>query len=69
MMKQKEIDVHETGVNGAKNFFAAKISEQSQCNKAAREIRMEQEERKKQAEQEKQRKQDFKARMALFNNK
>lgn len=69
MMKQNEVDVHETGVSGAKNFFAAKINAQSQGNKAAKEIRKEQEERKVKAEEEKQRKSDFKARMAKFNAK
>ena len=61
--------VYETGVSGAKNFFAAKINAQSQGNKAAKEIRKEQEERKVKAEEEKQRKSDFKARMAKFNAK
>jgi len=68
LIRQQSIEVHETGVRGAKDFFSAKISQQSLSNQAEQEIRAEQEQRKKAAEVERQRKADFKNRLALFNN-
>ncbi|GAB0100938.1 EF-hand domain-containing protein D2 homolog [Sergentomyia squamirostris] len=63
-----EISVEEVGVNGAKNFFEAKIEEQLKTNKFHDEIRQEQEERKR-AEQEKiVRRAQFQQKAAIFNN-
>uniref|UniRef100_A0A6B2EI98 Putative swiprosin n=1 Tax=Phlebotomus kandelakii TaxID=1109342 RepID=A0A6B2EI98_9DIPT len=63
-----EINVEEVGVNGAKNFFEAKIEEQLRTNKFHDEIRQEQEE-KKRAEQEKVvRRAQFQQKAAIFNN-
>ncbi|XP_059615948.1 EF-hand domain-containing protein D2 homolog [Phlebotomus argentipes] len=63
-----EINVDEVGVNGAKNFFEAKIEEQLRTNKFHDEIRQEQEE-KKRAEQEKVlRRAQFQQKAAIFNN-
>lgn len=67
--KQQDINVHETGVTGARDFFSAKINQQSKSNTAEQEIRREQAQRKKTAEEERERKENFKNRMALFNNK
>lgn len=61
-----EIDVDKAGVGGAKDFFEAKIEQQSKSKKFEEEIRAEQEERKQQDEEMKQRKQCFKEKAALF---
>jgi len=61
-----EIDVDVAGVGGAKNFFEAKIEEQTKGKKFEEEIKAEQEERKQQNEELKQRKQDFKEKAAMF---
>ncbi|XP_054769073.1 EF-hand domain-containing protein D2 homolog [Lytechinus pictus] len=61
-----EINVDETGVGGAKDFFESKIKVQSQENKFYQEILDEQEERKKEAETKKLRQQEFKAKAAIF---
>ena len=61
-----EIDVDEVGVGGAKQFFNAKIKEQSASNKFEAEIRAEQEERKKKEEEAKVRKKAFKEKQAAF---
>ena len=61
-----EIDVDEVGVGGAKQFFNAKIKEQSASNKFEAEIRAEQEERKKKEEEAKARKKAFKEKQAAF---
>lgn len=61
-----EIDVDEEGVSGAKNFFEAKINQQTQESKFMKEILDEQEEKKKEAEQKKVRQREFKDKAALF---
>lgn len=61
-----EIDVDKAGVGGAKNFFEAKIEQQSKSKKFEEEIKAEQEERKQQNEERKQRKQCFKEKAAFF---
>lgn len=66
LAKLVEVNVDEVGVGGAKQFFEAKVQQQSASNKFEREIREEQEERKKQAEEAKLRKQAFKQKAALF---
>lgn len=61
-----EINVDEVGVNGAKNFFEAKIEQQLKTNKFHDEIRQEQEERRL-AEQEKvNRRAQFQQKAAIF---
>lgn len=63
-----EINVEEVGVGGAKNFFEAKISELTRCNKFQDEIREEQEEKKREEEKKAQRRTAFKEKAALFQN-
>lgn len=66
LAKLTEIDVDKVGVNGAKNFFEAKIKEQSKLSKFESEIREEQEERKRQEEEKAIRRQQFLEKAAIF---
>lgn len=66
LAKQFEIDVDEVGVNGAKDFFEAKINAIRKTSKFEEEIRMEQEEKKMQEEERRKRQASFKERAALF---
>lgn len=61
-----EINVDEVGVCGAKNFFEAKIEEQTKTNKFADEIRHEQEERRRIEEEKVTRRAQFQQRAAIF---
>lgn len=61
-----EINVDEVGVNGAKNFFEAKIEELARTNKFHDEIIQEQEEKRRDAEEKALRRQRFKEKAALF---
>merc|ERR1711962_1029845 len=61
-----EIDVDKEGVGGAKNFFEAKINEQSKLKKFEEEIKQEQEEKKLEEEEKKRRRAEFKAKQAAF---
>ncbi|XP_067658847.1 EF-hand domain-containing protein D2-like [Haliotis asinina] len=61
-----EIDVDETGVRGAKDFFEAKIKTQTIQSKFEDEIRQEQEDKKREAEEAKERRQAFKAKREVF---
>lgn len=61
-----EIDVDEVGVNGAKNFFEAKIEQQLMTNKFHDEIRQEQEEKRRMEEERILRRQQFQQRAAVF---
>ncbi|XP_071476915.1 EF-hand domain-containing protein D2-like [Diadema antillarum] len=61
-----EINVDEEGVGGAKNFFEAKIQQQTQENKFMQEILDEQEQKKREAEEAKIRRQQFKEKAAVF---
>ncbi|XP_046559216.1 EF-hand domain-containing protein D2-like [Haliotis rubra] len=61
-----EIDVDETGVLGAKDFFEAKIKTQTIQSKFEDEIRQEQEDKKREAEEAKERRQAFKAKREVF---
>ncbi len=61
-----EIDVDKEGVGGAKDFFEAKINEQTQLKKFEEEIRQEQEEKKQEEEDKKKRRAEFKAKQAAF---
>lgn len=62
-----EIDVDKEGVKGAKNFFQAKIEQQTASKKFEEEIRHEQEEKRQQAEEAKERKKAFKEKANMFN--
>lgn len=61
-----EINVDEVGVNGAKNFFEAKIEQQLMTNKFHDEIRQEQEEKRRMEEERILRRQQFQQRAAVF---
>ncbi|XP_071805131.1 EF-hand domain-containing protein D2-like [Asterias amurensis] len=61
-----EIDVDKEGVGGAKDFFEAKINEQTKVKKFENEIRQEQEEKKQEEEEKKKRRAEFKAKQAAF---
>lgn len=60
------VDVTKEGVQGATNFFQAKIEEQSKTSKFEAEIRAEQEERKQKESEKKQRREQFLANKAVF---
>ncbi|KAK7575558.1 hypothetical protein V9T40_011844 [Parthenolecanium corni] len=68
LAKLTEIDVVEVGVNGAKEFFEAKIQELQRSNKFEDEIRQEQEDRRKEEEEKTQRRMAFKEKAAIFQN-
>ncbi|GJQ86104.1 hypothetical protein Trydic_g15260 [Trypoxylus dichotomus] len=61
-----EVDVDKVGVNGAKEFFEAKIEELSKKSKFEDEIRQEQEERKRLEEEKAIRRQQFLEKAAVF---
>ena len=61
-----EIDVDETGVKGAKDFFEAKMMQAQAGSKFEMEMRLEQEEKKKQAEEKKVRQEAFRNKRAAF---
>lgn len=61
-----EVDVDKVGVNGAKEFFEAKIEEVNKKSKFENEIRQEQEERKRMEEEKALRRQEFLQKAALF---
>ncbi|GLG94070.1 Uncharacterized protein GBIM_01349 [Gryllus bimaculatus] len=63
-----EINVEEVGVEGAKNFFEAKIEELRKTSKFEDEIRQEQEQRKREEEEKAQRRAMFKQRAAIFQS-
>lgn len=67
LAKLTEVDVDKVGVNGAKEFFEAKIGELAKKSKFESEIREEQEERKKQEEEKALRRQQFLEKAAIFN--
>ncbi|XP_045476397.1 EF-hand domain-containing protein D2 homolog [Harmonia axyridis] len=66
LAKLTEIDVDKVGVNGAKNFFEAKIEEQKKLSKFENEIREEQEERKRLEDEKAIRRQQFLEKAAVF---
>lgn len=66
LAKLTEIDVDQVGVNGAKEFFEAKIEELTKRSKFEHEIRMEQEDRKRQEEERAIRRQQFLEKAAVF---
>ncbi|KAL4221288.1 EF-hand domain-containing protein D2 [Mactra antiquata] len=61
-----EIDVDKEGVKGAKNFFTAKIEQQTADKKFEEEIKAEQEMKKVEHEEAKKRKADFKNKANFF---
>ncbi|XP_017770446.1 PREDICTED: EF-hand domain-containing protein D2 homolog isoform X2 [Nicrophorus vespilloides] len=66
LAKLTEVDVDKVGVNGAKEFFEAKINELSKKSKFENEIREEQEQRKQMEEEKAIRRQQFLETAALF---
>ncbi|XP_072392677.1 EF-hand domain-containing protein D2 homolog [Diabrotica undecimpunctata] len=66
LAKLTEIDVDKVGVNGAKEFFEAKIVELAKKSKFEDEIRLEQEERKRLEEEKATRRQQFLEKAAMF---
>ena len=62
-------NVAEVGVGGAKNFFEAKIADQTKHLKFEEEIKAEQEAKKQEAEDAKARRAAFKARQQMFGSK
>lgn len=66
LAKLSEIDISDVGVKGAKDFFEAKVHEQTMSNKFEAEIRAEQEEKRQAAEEQKKRRAEFKAKQAAF---
>ncbi|KAF5291429.1 hypothetical protein FQR65_LT01740 [Abscondita terminalis] len=66
LAKLTEINVDQVGVNGAKEFFEAKIEELSKKSKFENEIRQEQDERKKMEEERAIRRQQFLEKAAFF---
>ncbi|XP_066259845.1 EF-hand domain-containing protein D2 homolog [Euwallacea similis] len=61
-----EIDVDKVGVNGAKEFFEAKIIEVNKKSKFEEEIRQEQEEKKREEEEKAVRRQQFLEKASVF---
>lgn len=61
-----EIDVQKEGVKGAKNFFEAKIEDQTKVSKFEQELRDEQEERRRAEEDKRQRRTAFKNTVDMF---
>lgn len=68
LAKLTEIDVDETGVSGAKDFFEAKVKQLNSSSKFEEEIRQEQEERKKEMEEARIRKKAFQDKAKSFEN-
>ncbi|XP_044253252.1 EF-hand domain-containing protein D2 homolog [Tribolium madens] len=66
MAKLTEVDVDKVGVNGAKEFFEAKIQELAKRSKFESEILEEQEERKRAEEERILRRQQFLQKAAIF---
>ncbi|XP_971981.2 EF-hand domain-containing protein D2 homolog [Tribolium castaneum] len=66
MAKLTEVDVDKVGVNGAKEFFEAKIQELAKRSKFESEILEEQEERKRAEEEKILRRQQFLQKAAIF---
>jgi len=66
LVTEDQVEVHEIGVGGAKNFFAAKIALQAKGSSAEKEIRAEQEARKRKEEEKRQAKVDFKNKLKMF---
>lgn len=66
LAKLTEVDVDKVGVNGAKEFFEAKIEELSKKSKFESEIREEQEERKRHEEEKAVRRQQFRETASIF---
>ena len=61
------VDVSEEGVGGAKNFFEAKIAEQTKKSQFEEEILAEQEQKRLELEEKKLRRQAFQEKLSSFN--
>jgi len=66
LAKITEVDISEVGVDGAKNFFEAKIEQLKAQNKFEQEVKEEQEEKRKQECEKKQKRMEFKQKHAFF---
>ncbi|CAL8095350.1 unnamed protein product [Orchesella dallaii] len=66
LAKITEVDIHEVGVDGAKNFFEAKIEQLKSQNKFEAEVKKEQEEKRKQEIEKKQKRLEFQQKHAFF---
>jgi len=64
-----EINVAETGVRAAKNFFEAQALRQNSSSNFEKEIREEQEAKRRIEEEKRKKKEEFMSKMSLFNNK
>lgn len=64
--KRVTVNVQDEGVGGAKNFFAAKIAQQSASNKVEDEIKAERDLRRQAQEEKKKKREAFKAKQGLF---
>jgi len=66
LTKLTEVDIKEVGVDGAKNFFEAKIEQLKAQSKFEMEVKKEQEEKRKQELEKKQKRQEFAQKHAFF---
>jgi thiamine pyrophosphate-dependent acetolactate synthase large subunit-like protein len=66
LAKITEVDINEVGVDGAKNFFEAKIEQLKAQSKFEEEVKKEQEERRRQEQERKQKRQEFQQKHAFF---
>jgi len=66
LAKLTEVDIKEVGVDGAKNFFEAKIEQLKAQNKFEEEVKKEQEEKRKEEVERKAKRQEFAKKHAFF---
>jgi len=66
LAKITEVDIQEVGVDGAKNFFEAKIEQLKASSKFEAEVKMEQEEKRKMELEKTKKRQEFKQKHAFF---
>jgi len=66
LAKITEVDIQEVGVDGAKNFFEAKIEQLKATSKFEMEVKKEQEEKRKAELEKKQKRQEFAQKHAFF---
>jgi len=66
LAKLTEVDIQEVGVDGAKNFFEAKIEQLKSQSKFEMEVKREQEEKRRAEAEKKQKRQEFAKKHAMF---
>jgi len=66
LAKITEVDINEVGVDGAKNFFEAKIQQLKCQSKFEEEVKKEQEEHRREEQERKQKRLEFQKKHALF---